>query len=78
MSTEPHDPAAPQRQTPRLLQKEEPEFVNERDIPTEDAPRPQPRPDRRAPQQADIAGDESVAGEEDPGAALDTPRRSAA
>jgi hypothetical protein len=58
--------------------KEEPEFVNERDLPTAD----EPRRDRRskdegpkkadAPKKADVAGVESAAGEEDPGAALDT------
>jgi hypothetical protein len=69
--------------------KEEPEFVNEADIPSEDqppdrdgkdkAPKPRggasPNPDVRTPKNADVAGAESVAGEEDPGAALDTPGR---
>lgn len=54
--------------------KEEPEFVNEADIPSDDD---EPRGDRGgkdgAPKKADVAGVESAAGEEDPGAALDTP-----
>lgn len=56
--------------------KEEPDFVNERDLPTEDAPRKGPRASERANErapQADVAGVESAAGEEDPGAALDAP-----
>ena len=58
--------------------KEEPEFVNERDLPTADEPRRE-RPSKEdeprkadAPKKADVAGVESAAGEEDPGAALDT------
>lgn len=55
--------------------KEEPDFVNEADIPSADD---EPRRDRHqtndsAPRKADVAGVESAAGEEDPGAALDTP-----
>jgi len=54
--------------------KEEPDFVNERDLPTEDEPGQSPRAKARAPApRADVAGAESAAGEEDPGAALDTP-----
>ncbi len=53
--------------------KEEPEFVNERDLPSADAPRRAPPPKDSAPKKADVAGVESTAGEEDPGAALDTP-----
>lgn len=47
-------------------ESEEPELNNERDIPTEDAAEDEPREQRET-----IAGRESVAGEEDPGAALD-------
>jgi hypothetical protein len=53
--------------------KEEPDFVNERDLPTADAPRRDRPPKDPAPRKADVAGVESAAGEEDPGAALDTP-----
>jgi len=89
--------------------KEEPDFVNEADLPTEDQapergakapagrqsggqaagaasqsgadakpnananPNPNPNPDVRTPPNADVAGVESAAGEEDPGAALDSP-----
>lgn len=75
--------------------KEEPDFVNEADIPTEDAPPDRgarapagrqsagraraapraagPNPDVHTPPNADVAGTESAAGEEDPGAALDSP-----
>jgi hypothetical protein len=52
--------------------KEEPDFVNERDLPTEDPPAEGPR-GKNAPHRADVAGVESAAGEEDPGAALDSP-----
>jgi hypothetical protein len=52
--------------------KEEPDFVNERDLPTEDPPAKGPR-GKNAPPRADVAGVESAAGEEDPGAALDSP-----
>ena len=54
--------------------KEEPDFVNEADIPSDDD---EPRRERAghggAPKKADVAGVDSAAGEEDPGAALDTP-----
>ena len=69
------DSSAPadRRQPP----KEEPDFVNEADIPTEgERParsRADPKPGRGGSPQADVAGVESAAGEEDPGAALDTP-----
>ena len=56
--------------------KEEPDFVNERDLPTADEPSRRDRPAKGgggAPRKADVAGVESAAGEEDPGAALDTP-----
>jgi hypothetical protein len=55
--------------------KEEPDFVNEADIPSaDDEPRRDRRPDKDgAPKNADVAGVDSTAGEEDPGAALDTP-----
>ena len=53
--------------------KEEPDFVNERDLPTADEPRRDRPAKDRAPKNADVAGVESAAGEEDPGAALDTP-----
>ena len=52
-----------------ILDREEPEFVDEPDLP------PQHRPGSGAsPKEAhDAAGVESVAGEEDPGASLDAP-----
>lgn len=53
--------------------KEEPDFVNERDLPTADAPRRDRPAKDSAPRKPDVAGTESAAGEEDPGAALDTP-----
>jgi hypothetical protein len=53
--------------------KEEPDFVNERDLPSADAPRRERPAKDGAPKKADVAGVESAAGEEDPGAALDTP-----
>ena len=57
--------------------KEEPDFVNEADIPSADDEPREPRRDHGgnegAPRKADVAGVESAAGEEDPGAALDTP-----
>lgn len=71
-SDRPSAPSGPSRQdTGQRPAKEEPEFVNERDLPTEDEPRPE-RIGNRTPPQADVAGVESAAGEEDPGAALDT------
>jgi hypothetical protein len=61
---------------------EEPELNNERDIPTEDDPQATPDgtdaeasrtpPPGRKAQATGPGGPESVAGEEDPGAALDT------
>ena len=53
--------------------KEEPDFVNERDLPTADEPRRDRPAKDGAPNNPDVAGVESAAGEEDPGAALDTP-----
>ena len=53
--------------------KEEPDFVNERDLPTADEPRRDRPAKDGTPKNADVAGVESAAGEEDPGAALDTP-----
>ena len=57
--------------------KEEPDFVNEADIPSADDEPREPRRERSTnagtPKKADVAGVESAAGEEDPGAALDTP-----
>ena len=54
--------------------KEEPDFVNEADIPrADDEPRRGRQDQDAAPKKADVAGVESAAGEEDPGAALDTP-----
>ena len=78
------DKSATSREDGQRPPKEEPDFVNERDLPTEDEPRKGPRASERANEaateranerapQADVAGVESAAGEEDPGAALDTP-----
>jgi hypothetical protein len=82
------DKSATSREDGQRPPKEEPDFVNERDLPTEDEPRKGPRANERANKapaeraneranerapQADVAGVESAAGEEDPGAALDAP-----
>jgi hypothetical protein len=70
------DKSATSREDGQRPPKEEPDFVNERDLPTEDEPRKGPRASERANErasQADVAGVESAAGEEDPGAALDAP-----
>jgi hypothetical protein len=64
--------APPSGREGRRPPKEEPEFVNERDLPTEDPPGTSPR-GKSAQPRADVAGVESAAGEEDPGAALDSP-----
>jgi hypothetical protein len=72
----PDRPSAPDAR--RHPPKEEPDFVNEADIPTEDPPsarrgRAAAKPDASPVPRADVAGNESAAGEEDPGAALDAP-----
>lgn len=63
----PADPSSPPLQSPlprsEVLDREEPEFVDEPDLPA--PPPPAPRPPKSPP--------ESIAGEEDPGAALDAP-----
>ena len=52
-----------------ILDREEPEFVDEPDLPP-----PRERGPGASPKEAhDAAGVESVAGEEDPGASLDAP-----
>lgn len=70
-------PQAGSRHAPvRPAPNEEPEFNNERDIPTEpghtgaDGPAEERDAKREVDDEA-VAGKESVAGEEDPGAALD-------
>lgn len=56
----PSNPAQPSAPTARSGRRRSPD-------------EPALRPDARTPPQADVAGVESAAGEEDPGAALDTP-----
>lgn len=64
---DPSSPPLPPLQSPlprsEVLDREEPEFVDEPDLPA--PPPPAPRPPKSPP--------ESIAGEEDPGAALDAP-----